>query len=93
MTPTLRFYELSLLFNDDERLIAYIIAEHSDLQADKVYKHLLKGHFERYVPLLEDILDKITIHDLKEWKLDTLVKLDFSCKELFIKSDFQNLGD
>lgn len=91
MTLTLRFYELSGLYDDDMRLISYAIAEHSGLKAECVYKHLLKGHYERYVIMLEEITSNITMKDLIEWKLDTLLSLDLSRKEMFVHTDFENI--
>ena len=87
MTPTLLFYTLSERFNDDERLIAYFIEEEN---AQKIYKHLLKGHFDRYAIILQDKLNNFD-GDLYEWKKDCLVKLDFSRNELFVHTDMQNI--
>lgn len=89
MTLTLLFYTLSERFNDDERLIAFFIDE---ANADKIYKHLLKGYFDRYAIMLQDKLNKFD-GDLNEWIADTLVKLDFSRNELFIHTDFENIGE
>ena len=52
---TLLFYTLSERFNDDERLISYFLDE---ANADKIYRHLLKGHFDRYAILLESKLNE-----------------------------------
>lgn len=89
MTLTLLFYTLSERFNDDERLIAFFIDE---ANADKIYKHLLKGYFDRYAIMLQDKLNAFD-GDLNEWIADTLVKLDFSRNDLFIHTDFENIGD
>ena len=89
MTLTLLFYTLSEHFNDDLRIIAFFIDE---ANADKIYKHLLKGHFDRYAKMLEDKLNAFD-GDLSEWIADTLLKLDFSRNELFINTDFENIGD
>lgn len=86
---TLLFYTLSERFNDDERLIAFFIDE---ANADKIYRHLLKGHFDRYAKMLEDKLNAFD-GDLGEWIADTLLKLDFSRNELFINTDFENIGE
>ena len=87
MTLTLLFYTLSERFNDDERLIAYFIDEEN---AQKIYKHLLKGHFDLYAIMLEDKLNTFD-GDLTEWIEDCLVKLDFSRNELFVHTDMQNI--
>ena len=87
MTPTLLFYNISQLFDDDLRLIAYFINED---EAPKIYKHLLKGHFDRYAIILQDKLNNFD-GDLEEWKADCLVKLDFSRNELFVHTDMQNI--
>lgn len=89
MTPTLLFYKLSERFNDDERLIAYFIDEEN---AQKIYKHLLKGYFDRYAIILQDKLNNFD-GNLEEWKADCLVKLDFSRNELFVHTDFENIGE
>ena len=87
MTTTLLFYTLSERFDDDERLIAYFINEEN---AKQIYKHLLRGHFDRYVVQLQDKLNNFD-GDLEEWKADCLVKLDFSRNELFVHTDMQNI--
>ncbi|NBL01190.1 MAG: hypothetical protein EOM50_25020 [Erysipelotrichia bacterium] len=87
MTTTLLFYKLSERFNDDERLIAYFIDEEN---AQKIYKHLLKGHFDRYAIMLQDKLNNFD-GNLEEWKADCKVKLDFSRNELFVHTDMQNI--
>ena len=87
MTTTLLFYQLSERFNDDERLIAYFIDEEN---AQRIYKHLLKGYFDRYAIILQDKLNNFD-GDLEEWKADCLVKLDFSRNELFVHTDMQNI--
>lgn len=87
MTNLLLFYNICQLFDDDLRLIAYFINEEN---AKKTYKHLLKGHFERYVVELQEKLDKFD-GNLDEWKADTLVRLDFSREDLFVHNDFENL--
>lgn len=87
MTLTLLFYMLSERFDDDERLIAYFIDEDN---AQKIYKHLLKGHFDRYAIMLEDKLNNFD-GDLAEWIADCKVRLDFSRNELFVHTDMQNI--
>lgn len=89
MTLTLLFYTLSERFNDDLRIIAFFIDE---ANADKIYKHLLKGHFDRYAIMLQDKINDFE-GDLNEWIADTLVKLDFSRNELFVHTDFENIGE
>ena len=81
---TLLFYTLSERFNDDERLISFFIDE---ANADKIYKDLLRGKFDKYAILLQDKLNQFD-GDLNEWIADTLVKLDFSRNELWITNDF-----
>lgn len=81
---TLLYYQLCEQFNDDERLIAFFIDE---ANADKIYKHLLKGHFDRYAIMLQDKLNEFD-GDLNEWIADTLVKFDFSRNELWVTEDF-----
>ena len=87
MTPTLLFYTLSERFNDDLRIISYFIDEEN---AQRIYKHLLKGHFDRYAIILQDKLNNFD-GDLTEWIEDCLVKLDFSRNELFVHTDMQNI--
>ena len=87
MTTTLLFYNMAQLFDDDLRIIAYFINEDD---ATKVYRHLLKGHFDRYVVQLQDKLN-IFDGDLAEWIEDCKVKLDFSRNELFVHTDMQNI--
>ena len=87
MTNTLLFYKLSERLNDDLRLCAYMIDE---ANAHSVYKHLLKGHFDRYAIIFQEKLNSIDI-DLSEWIQDTLLKIDFSRDELFMHDDFENL--
>ena len=89
MTLALLFYTLSERFNDDERLIAYFIDEEN---AKQIYKHLLRGHFDRYVVQLQDKLNNFD-GDLAEWIEDCKVKLDFSRNELFVHTDFENIGE
>ena len=89
MTLTLLFYTLSERFNDDLRIIAFFIDE---ANADKIYRHLLKGHFDRYAIMLQDKLNEFD-GDINEWIADTLVKLDFSRNELFVHTDFDNIGE
>ncbi len=86
MTLTLLFYTLSERFNDDLRIISYFLNEEN---AKQIYKHLLKGHFERYVVELQEKLDKFD-GDLSEWIADCKVRLDFSRNELFVHTDMQN---
>ena len=87
MTLTLLFYTLSERFDDDERLIAYFIDEEN---AKQIYKHLLRGHFDRYAIILQDKLNNFD-GDLSEWIEDCKVKLDFSRNELFVHTDMQNI--
>ena len=87
MTTTLLFYTLSERLNDDLRLCAYMIDE---ANAHSVYKHLLKGHFDRYAIIFQEKLNSLDI-DLETWIKDTLLKLDFSRDELFMHDDFENL--
>ena len=89
MTTTLLFYTLSERFNDDLRLIAYFLNEEN---AKQIYKHLLRGHFDRYAIMLQDKLNTFD-GDLEEWKADCLVRLDFSRNELFVHTDFENIGE
>ena len=86
---TLLFYNLSVKFNDDLRIISYFIDEEN---AQKIYKHLLKGHFDRYAIILQDKLNNFD-GDLKEWIMDCKVRLDFSRNELFVHTDFENLEE
>ena len=89
MTPTLLFYTLSERFNDDLRLVSYFIDEEN---SKVIYKHLLRGHFDRYVVQLQDKLNNFD-GDLAEWIEDCKVKLDFSRNELFVHTDFENIGE
>ena len=89
MTTTLLFYNMAQLFDDDLRIIAYFINED---EAPKIYKHLLRGHFDRYAIMLQDKLNNFD-GNLEEWKADCLVKLDFSRDELFMYNDFENIGE
>ena len=81
---TLLFYTLSERFNDDLRIIAFFIDE---ANADKIYKHLLKGHFDRYAKMLEEKLSEFE-GDLTVWIDETLFKFDFSRNELWVTNDF-----
>lgn len=87
MTTTLLFYTLSERFNDDLRIISYFIDEEN---AQKIYKHLLKGHFDSYAIILQDKLNNFD-GDLSEWIADCKVRLDFSRNELFVRTDMQNI--
>ena len=80
---------MAQLFDDDLRIIAYFINEN---EAPKIYKHLLKGHFDRYAIILQDKLNNFD-GDLVEWIEDCKVKLDFSRNELFVHTDFENIGE
>ncbi len=80
---------MAQLFDDDLRIIAYFINED---EAPKIYKHLLKGHFNCYVVQLQDKLNNFD-GDLAEWIADCLVRLDFSRNELFVHTDFENIGE
>lgn len=84
---TLLFYNMAQLFDDDLRIIAYFINED---EATKVYRHLLKGNFDRYVVQLQNKLNNFD-GDLVEWIEDCKVKLDFSRNELFVHTDFENI--
>lgn len=87
MTNLLLFYNMCQLFDDDLRLIAYFIDEEN---AKQIYKHLLRGHFDRYAIILQDKLNTFD-GDLEEWIEDCKVRLDFSRNELFVHSDMQNI--
>ena len=87
MTLTLLFYTLSERFNDDLRIIAYFLDE---ANADKIYKDLLRGKFDKYAILLQDKLNQFD-GDLSVWIDETLFKFDFSRNELFVHSDMQNI--
>ena len=89
MTLTLLFYTLSERFNDDERLISFFIDE---ANAEKIYKDLLRGKFDKYAKMLEEKLSEFE-GDLTVWIDDTLFKFDFSRNELFIHTDFENIGE
>lgn len=78
---------MAQLFDDDLRIISYFIDEEN---AQKIYKHLLKGHFDRYVVQLQNKLNTFD-GDLAEWIEDCKVKLDFSRNELFVHTDMQNI--
>ena len=80
---------MAQLFDDDLRIIAYFINEEN---AKITYKHLLKGHFERYVVELQEKLDKFD-GDLTEWIEDCKVRLDFSREDLFVHTDFENMEE
>lgn len=88
MTTTLLFYTLSENFNDDMRLVAWFI---DDTNADKIYKELLRGKFDKYAIILQNKLNKFN-GNIEEWKADTLIKLDFSRNSLFVHTDFENIG-
>ena len=60
---------MAQLFDDDLRIIAYFINEN---EAPKIYKHLLKGHFDRYAIILQDKLNNFD-GDLVEWIEDCKV--------------------
>ena len=79
---------MAQLFDDDLRIIAYFINED---EAPRIYKHLLKGHFDRYAIILQDKLNNFD-GDLVEWIEDCKVRLDFSRNELFVHTDFENIG-
>lgn len=81
---TLLFYTLSERFNDDERLISFFLDEKN---AEKIYKDLLRGKFDKYAKMLEEKLDEFE-GDLSVWIDDTLFKLDFSRNELWVTNDF-----
>ena len=81
---TLLFYTLSERFNDDLRIIAFFIDE---ANADKIYKELLRGKFDKYAILLQDKLNQFD-GDLSVWIDETLFKFDFSRNELWITNDF-----
>ena len=89
MTLTLLFYTLSERFNDDLRIIAFFIDE---ANADKIYKELLRGKFDKYAILLQDKVNQFE-GDLSVWIDETLFKFDFSRNELFVHTDFENIGD
>ena len=84
---TLLFYTLSERFNDDLRIIAFFIDE---ANADKIYKELLRGKFDKYAKMLEDKLNAFD-GDLAIWIDETLFKFDFSRNELFVHTDMQNI--
>ena len=86
---TLLFYNLSEKFNDDLRVVAWFISEEN---ADKIYKELLRGKFDKYAILLQDKLNQFD-GDLSVWIDETLFKFDFSRNELFIHTDFENIGE
>ena len=88
-SPTLLFYTLSERFNDDLRLISFFIDE---ANADKIYKELLRGKFDKYAKMLEEKLREFE-GDLSVWIDDTLFKFDFSRNELFVHTDFENIGE
>lgn len=81
---TLLYYQLCEQFNDDERLIAFFIDE---ANAEKIYKELLRGKFDKYAKMLEEKLREFE-GDLSVWIDDTLFKFDFSRNELWITNDF-----
>jgi hypothetical protein len=89
MSLTLLFYTLSERFNDDLRLISFFIDE---ANAEKIYKDLLSGKFDKYAKMLEEKLNQFE-GDLNEWIADTLVKLEFSRNKLFVRKDFENIGE
>ena len=78
---------MAQLFDDDLRLIAYFICEDN---SKVIYKHLLRGHFDRYSIILQDKLNNFD-GDLTEWIEDCRVRLDFSRNELFVHTDMQNI--
>ena len=86
---TLLFYNMAQLFDDDLRIIAYFINED---EAPMIYKRLLKGHFDCYVVQLQNKLNTFD-GDLTEWIADCKVRLDFSRNELFVHTDFENIGE
>ena len=86
---TLLFYTLSEKFNDDLRVVAWFISEEN---SEKIYKDLLRGKFDKYAIMLQDKLNEFD-GDLNEWIADTLVKFDFSRNELFVHTDFENIGE
>ena len=52
-----------------------------EANAHNVYKHLLKGHFDRYAIILEEKFNSLDV-ELSEWIQDTLLKIDFSREEM-----------
>ena len=81
---TLLYYQLCEQFNDDERLVAFFISEEN---AEKIYKDLLRGKFDKYAILLQDKLNQFD-GDLSVWIDETLFKFDFSRNELWVTNDF-----
>lgn len=90
MSLTLRFYDIAICFGDDERLMAFAIAECTDLDAERVYKDLLRGRFDKYVTILEAFCERMKQHDLCEWCKDTLYKVETSRNPLFVITDFEH---
>ena len=70
----LRFYDVSELFRDDERLMAVAIKEHALVKETKcsIYKDLLNCRYWKWIDQLEEISHLATDEwiDYKEFILD-----------------------
>lgn len=77
----IRFYNVSEIFKDDERLMAFAIIEflHIDIDPLSVYKDLLACKYKRWIDQLEQISETIRHDILNEWCRQKEFELDMKC--------------
>ena len=80
-----RFYDVSELFRDDERLIAIAIKEHLLVKETKcsIYKDLLNCRYKKWIDQIEEISHLAT----DEWMDYKEFILDNGHDKTFIKGD------
>ena len=80
-----RFYDVSEVFRDDERLMSVAIKEHLDVKDTKcsIYKDLLNCRFHKWIEQLEEISYIAT----DEWMDYKEFILDNGHDQVFLKGD------
>ena len=95
----LRFYDVSEMFRDDERLMSVAIKEHLSVKETKcsIYKDLLNCRYKKWIDRLEEIAHIATDEwmDYKEFMLDnghdkTFLKGDLNMIEHIC---YEDVGD
>ena len=84
-----RFYKVSELFRDDERLMASAIKEHTEVKDTKcsIYKDLLNCKYGKWVARLENIKHIAT----DEWMNYKEFMMDNGHDKVFAKGDMKTI--
>lgn len=83
-----RFYDLSEMFDDDERVIAFAVYEFCNVATpEEIYKDLLSCHYKKWNEYIERVTEILTMSQLNDYIGNKQFELDM------MNSHFWSCGD